>query len=385
MFLPELSYEINKFMMANNPVSCFISSLASSSFNYKKDNIKFSLFEPFILNGDSKWLKIGFPIKNQMLNYALLSGVLKNIKWLIKNGCNCSDISLFAAVVSGNLKTVKWLIDNGCEGKSNDTWWCSTNYIIYYIYKSNMNKCTVKYLKKLISMGVCVDYFVQFASINVIKNEQLNDIEWILENTHTYDEKQYFYKEAIINNKIKIIKFLRTKGFAYEYRNEDDDDGEYNLAVQYGSFETLKWFKKHGYLPDPKTFEIAIKSNNYKIIKWLVKNNCEITSNCLVIASRNKNLKIIKLIKKNKSKIIRNIDSIDNAVLNEDINIIKWLIKNKYQMSNNTTFTAIKIGNLNILKLLVRNKCPLIPNSVELAYMFKNIQVAQWLLEQNYN
>jgi hypothetical protein len=54
-------------------------------------------------------------------------------------------------------------------------------------------------------------------------------------------------------------------------------------------------------------------------------------------------------------------------------------------MSNNTTFTAIKIGNLNILKLLVRNKCPLIPNSVELAYMFKNIQVAQWLLEQNYN
>ena len=261
--------------------------------NLKKGNVDFFKQNPHI-----SYNSVSFD-KSSMV-YAIESGNLELIKYLIQSGYEMTSCSFASVGKTGNMELF--------------------NYFAEIHKKSNLH------------------IFYEYCFYNAVEYNQFEMVKHILE-VCELDLKKMISRRIVLEHAIRtenfeMIRYIYNKGFTSLYSTSNDGMNGIQFACKKGNFELLKLILEEfeikvtdGYEIN-KTIEITIKNGNIEILKYILNH-----FNNFINSDKN-----YKYYNKNYYFII--------AIENNHIDMFEYLLEvfkiNDYTTLENTTNTKLK-------------------------------------------
>lgn len=288
------------------------------------------------LNSGEKFCCIDQYLKNYLL---------KICKYKINSKCE---------VLHSELNVSKYLYNRGAR-----------NYDINIFKKY---KSYLKFVKKyIILIQENYDRDIGFILNGAIRLGQYKIVKFLIKNNYElFDQSEdyygkcsreiYYLEESIINNNLKIYKYLVKKYFKIIINSADDSDINsfyVNIALSH-KFNFVKKLIKKGlkFIDTQDTLlREAIEEQNYPFFIFLTKSGAD-KNIALKIACEYLNLEMIKLLVRNGAYVEEKV-GLEYAILEDDLDIYKFF--SKTVPSERNVIMACHYGSCKIVKYLIEN------------------------------
>ena len=231
---------------------------------------------------------IGIPVNDMVSEVSSFLNYVEIIKYLKDNKLNISEQAVRISALVGNSEIFFYIFNN--------TPGIITDVVSYGFYIGDF-----PFLKNYYTRDKSIPY------LKIIPDKIKN-------------------KETETEEKIKILKYLITKGFS-------DTHTTYEIIYNFNSLELLKWAIGHNCLICDDCIYYAIVKNNFEIVDYLFKINAPVTGGELHIAITNNNFKIVKYLVENNFPIS---DNLVELSLEKNVKITEYLIKKGGKYNINT-------------------------------------------------
>lgn len=130
------------------------------------------------------------------------------------------------------------------------------------------------------------------------------------------------------------------------------------IATVNRKFETLKWLRSKGFAWDYRVLSFSASRKIYDIFQWATENECPKTG-----------------------KVGKSADVCESLAEHGELKLLQWAVEHGYPVGKKTCSNASINGHLDILQWLRSINCPWDGNVVKIAYMNSHWDIVKWSLE----
>ena len=239
-------------------------------------------------------------------------------------------------------------------------------------------ECTIRLKKENYknTYGIrCRFPFVQIKICIIAGYGNLQLLKWSTASRFYWKENHYMYIEAVRNNQLEVLKWIRENGGTRDHTCETC-----NIAAENGNLELLKWVREDGCGWNGYTCSKAAMNGHLEVLKLLHENHCPWNTTTCIEAAMNGHLEVLKYALKNDCPWSETMCSF--AAENGHLEVLKWLSENGYLLNKRyICIFAAQQGRLEVLKYLKEIGGELSSKVCSGAANYGHLEVLKWLRE----
>lgn len=194
-----------------------------------------------------KWFhELNFKTDEWAFYYAVSDGNFDNMKWMHQVGIRPSCFAFKEAAEMGNLEVMKWLLEIGCPYDET-------------VFKASVKNGNTENLKWLVENN-----FPRYPDMEFVaaREGNLEALKWLLENFEDIKLTSTVYLEAVENEHIEILNFLKENNCPWNLQTA-------HYVIKNCTEDIFMWFLENGCPINTEVFECAVKNENFKILNYI--------------------------------------------------------------------------------------------------------------------